>query len=155
MDKNIVAVLTKYNSNVGNIDRVIGLYVACEQAFCLEKGWEPVDKRLGPSFSCLGLPLFFFHLTCTLHLLWLKRKKDTAQSVSFRWRNYIFLEQIWQGTQAQWLFLIAWGLTFLWDGLYINTGCTVRLSMPVLLYYFLLRLIYSQKWSLWYRSSVR
>ena len=38
MNKNIVAVLTKYNSNVGNIDRLIGLYVACEQAFGLEKG---------------------------------------------------------------------------------------------------------------------
>ena len=36
--KNIVAVLTKYNSNVGNIDRVIGLYVACEQVLCLGKG---------------------------------------------------------------------------------------------------------------------
>ena len=54
MDKNIVAFLTKYNSNVGNIDRLIGLYVACEQAFGLEKGWEPVDKHLGLSFFLLG-----------------------------------------------------------------------------------------------------
>ena len=39
MDKNIVAFLTKYNSKyIGNIDRVMGLYVACEQAFGLEKG---------------------------------------------------------------------------------------------------------------------